>query len=154
MGTAAAGEMMSLANQPIDQYGNLLTTEMLGPAQMQTQQALANQAALQGAEAQMDIQSRVDPQAYAQRQMRMNSANRRLGRLYGEDPTAPTYRAPEAYEIPGSDSTPTLAELREMGSAVASNLSTGTVNKQGNNPQVVAPTKSRGVKATAAQSYF
>ena len=120
MGTAAAGEMMSLANQPIDQYGNLLTTEMLGPAQMQTQQAFANQAALQGAKAQMDIQSRVDPQAYAQRQMRMTCGNQRLGRFYGVDPTAPTYRAPEAYMIPGSDATPSLATLAEMGANVAS----------------------------------
>ena len=61
MGTAAAGERMSIANQPIDQYGNLLTTEMLGPAQMQVQQALANQAALQGAKAQMDIQTQGRP---------------------------------------------------------------------------------------------
>ena len=86
MGTAAAGEKMSLANQPVDQYGNLITTELLGPAQMKTQQALANQAALQGAKAQMDIQSPLDPQAYAQRQMRMNAANARLGRFYGVRP--------------------------------------------------------------------
>lgn len=154
MGTAAAGEMMSIANQPIDQYGNLLTTEMLGPAQMQTQQALANQAALRGAQAQMDIQSRVDPQAYAQRQMRMNADNKRLGRLYGVDPTAPTYRAPEAYGIPGSDATPSLAQLRTMGADVASNLSTGIVNKQGTSPKLLAPGKPKPVAPVAAQSYF
>ena len=155
MGTAAAGEQMSLANQPIDQYGNLVTTQMLGPAQMQTQQALANQAALQGAKAQMDIQSRVDPQAYAQRQMRMNSANARLGRLYGVDPTSPVYRAPEAYAIPGSADLPSLEALRNMGQAVASNLSIGTVNKAGADPRLVKPSgASAEIAPYAARSYL
>ena len=77
-GTAAAGEMMSIANQPIEQYANLFTTEQLGPAEMQTQQALANRAAYQGALAQQDIQSRVDPLAYAQRQMRLKATTDRL----------------------------------------------------------------------------
>ena len=63
MGTAAAGEMMSVANQPVDQYGNLVNTIALGPAAMQVQQSLAGRAAKQGAQQQMDIQSSVDPQA-------------------------------------------------------------------------------------------
>jgi hypothetical protein len=86
VGTAGAGEMMSVANQPIEQYGNLATTEELGPAETQTQQSLANQAAYQSASAQQDIQSRLDPQAYAQRQMRLSAATSRLGQLYGTDP--------------------------------------------------------------------
>ena len=154
MGTAAAGEQMSIANQPVEQYGNLLNTEMLGPAQMQTQQALANQAALQGAKAQMDIQSRVDPQAYAQRQMRMNSANKRLGQLYGTDPTSYTYRAPEAYTIPGSGATPSLDRMRQLGQAVASNLSVGSVNRAGADPQLQAPGAALPIGIYGPQSYF
>src|SRR4029077_16583805 len=91
MGTAAAGEMMSVANQPIDIYGNLLNTVSMGPAAMQAQTALSGRAAKQAAQQQMDIQSSVDPQAYAQRQMRMTAANQRLGALYGVDPTALKY---------------------------------------------------------------
>ena len=102
VGTAGAGEMMSISDQPIEQYSQLATTEQLGPAQMQTQQALANQAAYQGAVAQRDIQSRVDPQAYAQREMRMQAANKRLGQIYGTDPSAFTFRGPSAYAVPGS----------------------------------------------------
>jgi hypothetical protein len=156
MGTAAAGEKMSLANQPVDQYGNLLTTEMLGPAQMQTQQALANQAALQGAKAQMDIQSRVDPQAYAQRQMRMNATNQRLGRIYGVDPTAPVYSAPGAYQIPGSDATPDVTRMAQLGRMVASNLSYGKVSGSGGDPTLVTPGKGAAQTAGvyAPQSYF
>ena len=45
MGTADAGEMMSVANQPVDQYGNLVNTISLGPAAMQAQQTLAGRAA-------------------------------------------------------------------------------------------------------------
>ena len=156
MGTAAAGEAMSLANQPVDQYGNLVTTELLGPAQMQTQQALANQAALQGAKAQMDIQSRVDPQAYAQRQMRMNSANQRLGKLYGVDPKSFNYRADDAYTIPGSNATPDVRTLAQLGQMVASNLSYGKVDKAGNNPQLVTPNPAnqQNVGAYAPQTYL
>lgn len=153
MGTAAAGEQMSLANQPVDQYGNLVTTELLGPAQMKTQQALANQAALQGAKAQMDIQSRVDPQAYAQRQMRMNAANQRLGRLYGVDPTSPTYRAPDAYTVPGSDATPSVGNLAQLGQIISSNLSYGKVNGAGGDPTLVKGTPTN-ITPTTAQSYF
>lgn len=154
MGTAAAGEKMSLANQPVDQYGNLITTEMLGPAQMQTQQALANQAALQGARAQMDIQSRVDPQAYAQRQMRMDMANKRLGKIAGVDPTSVNYRSPDAYAIPGTNATPDLATLQSMGQNVASNLSFGSVNSHGDNPQLITPgSKSSPVTPFSAPAY-
>ena len=139
VGTAAAGEMQSVANQPIDQYGNLMTTEALGPAEMQTQQALANQAALQGAKAQMDIQSQVDPQAYAQRQIRMNMANKRLGQLAQIDPQTIGYSAPSAYTVPGSSSLPSLAALKANANAVASQLSTASVNKAGADPRLSNP---------------
>jgi hypothetical protein len=141
--------MMAMANQPIEQYGQLATTEQLGPAQMQTQQALANQAALQGARAQMDIQSRVDPQAYAQRQMRMNAANERLGKLYGvANPNAISYQGgSQAYQIPGSENQPDLSKLRQIANAVASNVSTAGVNKEGANPVLKGPTKSLPVTA-------
>jgi len=141
VGTAGAGEMMSIANQPIEQYANLATTSALGPAEMQTQQALAARGALQGAQAQQDIQSRVDPMAYAQRQMRLKAATDRLGQLYGQDPTAFTYNAPGVYAVPGTSSLPGLTDLRNQGSAIASQLSTGAVDRSGSNPRLVGPAK-------------
>jgi hypothetical protein len=156
VGTAAAGEMMSVANQPVDQYGNLMTTEALGPAEMQTQQALANRAAMQGAQAQQNIQATVDPQAYAQRQMRMNAANKTLGRLYGVDPTAFGYSAPSAYAVPGSADSPDLASLKANASAIASQLSTAGVNSAGGNPQLNKPNKPITTlpSPTVSQSYL
>ena len=140
MGTAAAGEMMSLANQPVDIYGNLLNTISLGPYAMQTQGSLAGRAAKQAAQQQMDIQSSVDPQAYAQRQMRMNAANKTLGRLYGVDPTALKYNAPgNTYSIPGSQDLPDPTQLSANARALATNLSVGAVNKAGTNPVLHAP---------------
>lgn len=135
MGTAAAGEMMSVANQPVDQYGNLINTISLGPAAMQTQQALAGRAAKQGAQQQMDIQSSVDPQAYAQRQMRMNAANARLGKLYGVDPTAFAYNTPSnTYAVPGSQDLPDPVALARNAQSLSGMLSVGAVNKSGTNP--------------------
>lgn len=154
VGTAAAGEMMSVANQPVEQYGNLTTTEALGPAETQTQQALANQAAYQSASAQQDIQSRIDPMAYAQRQMRMQSANKRLGQLYGTDPTAFTFRAPGAYAIPGSGATPDLATLTQNAGSIAENLSTASVDKSGGDPQLMTPKGKSLATPIAAQGYF
>jgi len=155
MGTAGAGEMMSVANQPVEQYGNLLTTEALGPAQMQTQQSLANQAALSGAQAQRDIQSRVDPQAYAQREMRMQAANKRLGQLYGVDPTGYSFSAPSAYAIPGTADTPALRQLVANAQAVASNLSIGSVNKAGADPRLAGPKNQKDILyPTATSSYY
>jgi hypothetical protein len=143
MGTAAAGEMMSVANQPVDQYGNLLNTISLGPAAMQVQQALAGRAAKQGAQQQMDIQSSVDPQAYAQRQMRMNAANKVLGRLNNVDPTAYAYNTPSnTYSLPGSGDLPDPIALARNARAVASNLSVGAVNKSGTNPVLHPPSAS------------
>ena len=154
VGTAAAGEMMSVANQPVEQYGNLATTEQLGPAETQTQQALANQAAYQSASAQQDIQSRIDPMAYAQRQMRMQAATQRLGQLYGQDPTAFSFRAPGAYAIPGSGAVPDLAALTQGSGQIAQNLAVASVDKSGGNPQLTRPTGTNLGTSIAPQSYF
>jgi hypothetical protein len=139
VGTAGAGEMMSIANQPIEQYANLATTRALGPAEMQTQQALSGQAALQGAQQQQAIQSQVDPMAYAQRQMRMAAANQRLGQLTGQNPSAITYRAPDAFAMPQMSNLSGLAALRAQGAGAASQLSTGAVDRSGANPSLVSP---------------
>jgi hypothetical protein len=154
MGTAAAGEQMSIADQPIEQAANLQTTEQLGPAQMQTQQALAGQSAYQGAEQQQDIQSRLDPQAYAQRQMRMQAANQRLGQLYGQDPSTFSFRAPGAYTVPGSSATPDPQTLANQAQAMASLLSVGSVNKQGADPTLLTPTNAKATQGNAAQTYL
>ena len=159
VGTAAAGEMMSVANQPIDQYGNLVNTMALGPSQIQTQQALSGRAAKQGAQQQMDIQSSVDPQAYAQRQMRMNSANARLGKLYGVDPTALKYATPsDTYSMPAASQLPDLNELQNNASAIASRLSTAGVSKQGTDPTLYGPNNAKDplyqMTAGANSSYY
>jgi hypothetical protein len=154
VGTAGAGEMMSIANQPIEQYANLATTRALGPAEMQAQQALAGQAAMQGAQQQQAVQSQVDPLAYAQRQMRLKAATDRLGQLYGQDPTAFSFRAPGAFSVPGTANVPSLADLQAQGAAVASNLSTGAVDRSGTNPQLVRPSNPQVPVPTRAQTYF
>jgi hypothetical protein len=154
VGTAGAGEMMSIANQPIEQYANLATTRALGPAEIQAQTALANQAAYQGAQAQMDIQSRVDPMAYAQRQLRLNATTTRLGQLYGADPTALSFRAPSAYAVPGTSDVPGLADLRAQGGAISSNLATAAVDRSGTNPRLVKPGSPLAPALTPTASYF
>jgi len=154
VGTAGAGEMMSIANQPIEQYANLATTGALGPAEMQAQQALAARGALQGAQAQQDIQSRVDPMAYAQRQMRLKAATDRLGQLYGQDPTAFSFRAPGAYTVPGTTGLPALGDLRSQGSTIASQLSTGAVDRSGTNPRLTGPANPQLPTLTQPQTYF
>jgi hypothetical protein len=151
--------MMSVANQPIDQYGNLVNTMALGPAQMQTQQALANQAAQQGAQAQMAIQSSVDPQAYAQRQMRMNAANQRLGKLYNVDPTAFAYSTPgNTFNVADPNSLPDIGQLQQNAAAIASRLSTAGVDKSGGNPVLKNPNYAKdlpySVTAGAVPSYY
>ena len=158
MGTAAGGEMMSVANQPVDQYGNLVNTMALGPAQMQTQTALAGRAAKQSAQQQMDIQSSVDPQAYAQRQMRMNAANARLGKLYNVDPTAFAYNTPgDTYSVPRPSDLPDLGQLKANAAAIASQLSTADVNKQGTNPVLKGPRSAKSLpypQQAGAPSYY
>jgi hypothetical protein len=139
VGTAGAGEMMSIANQPIEQYSNLYTTSQLGPAETQTQQALANQAAMQAASGQQAIQSATDPLAYAQRQMRLKAATDRLGQLYGTDPSAFTYTAPGAFQVAGMGQAPALSNLRQGAGQIAQNLALATVDKSGSNPQLNVP---------------
>ena len=150
-GAAGAGEIMSIADQPIEQYSQLATTEALGPAQIQAQQSIANRAAKSGAQAQMDIQSSVDPQAYAQRQMRMNAANKTLGRILQVNPTSPSYSAPEAYSMPTTASSPSLQQLAANAQAISSNISTAGVNKAGADPQIHTPTNAQ---LTLPYSYY
>jgi hypothetical protein len=154
VGTAGAGEMMSMANQPIEQYANLATTRALGPAEMQAQQALAGQAAMQGAQQQQAVQSQVDPLAYAQRQMRLKATTDRLGQLYGQDPTAFSFRAPGAFTVPGTANVPSLADLQAQAAAIASNISTGAVDRSGTNPRLVGPSKALSPTLTPAMSYL
>lgn len=154
VGTAGAGEMMSIANQPVEQYSNLATTEQLGPAETQTQQSLANRAAYQSASGQQDIQSRLDPMAYAQRQMRLTAATNRLGQLYGTDPSIFKYRDPSAYAIPGSSAVPDVNTLAGNAAGIASNLSTASVDSSGGNPQLLTPAGNAMRKSIPAQSYF
>jgi hypothetical protein len=154
VGTAGAGEMMSIANQPIEQLSNLATTSSLGPAEMQAQQALAGRGAYQAAQQQQDIQSRVDPMAYAQRQMRLKAATDRLGQLYGVDPTAFNYRASGAYTMPGTSTVPDAATLAAQSGALASNLSTAAVDTRGTNPQLVKPSNPQLPVPTGSQTYF
>lgn len=157
VGTAAAGEMMSVANQPVDQYGNLINTMALGPSQIQTQQALSNQAAMQNAQAQKAIQSSVDPQAYAQQQMRMDAANKRLGELYATNPNSYSYTAPSnTFNVASPSSLPDLQQLQANAAAVASQLSTAGVDKSGANPALKSPNNAQTLPylATAGASYY
>lgn len=154
VGTAGAGEMMSIANQPIEQYANLATTSQLGPAEIQAQQSLANQAAYQGAMAQQDIQSRVDPLAYAQRQMRLQATTKRLGQLTGIDPSQVSFRAPTAYDVPSTGDVPPLEALRTQAAGIASNIATGAVDKSGANPRLVRPAQAWAPPSTMPTSYF
>jgi hypothetical protein len=145
---------MSIANQPIEQYSNLQTTSQLGPAETQAQTALANQAAYQSAAAQQDIQSRVDPLAYAQRQMRLKAATDRLGQLYSQDPTAFSFRAPSAYQMPGTTGVPSVSDLSAQARAIASNLNLASVNKQGANPTLTPTKNAQPVAPVSGSSYF
>jgi len=155
VGTAAAGEMMSVANQPIEQYGNLYTTGQLGPAEVQTQTALANRAAMQSAQGQLAIQSQVDPLAYAQRQMRLKAATDRLGQLYGTSPSAFSFSAPGAFVVPGTNAMPSLSSLRGGAADVARNLATASVNYQGANPTLNIPSGTNlSVPTTTPRGYY
>jgi len=154
MGTAAAGEQMAIANQPVEQYAQLYTTEQLGPAQMRTQQALANQAAYQAAAAQQDIQSRVDPLAYAERQMRLKAATDRLGQLIGTPSSDYAYRDPRAFQVADMGNVAPLSDLARTAQGFASNLSVGSVNKKGANPRLITATPSNPQLLPSPPSYF
>ena len=154
VGTAGAGEQMSIANQPVEQYGNLATMSQLGGAETQTQTALQNQAALQSAQAQQAIQSQVDPQAFAQRQIRMAAANKRLGQLTGINPSQVSYTAPGAFNVASLGDVASLSALGQQGRAIASNLSTASVDKSGSNPQLVSPSNPQRVGYVQTPSYL
>ena len=154
VGTAGAGEMMSMANQPIEQAANLQTTEALGPAESQVQGALQSRAALQGAQAQRAIQSQVDPEAYAQREMRLKAATDRLGQLYGQNPASYTFSAPGAFAMPGPSGSPSLADLTRLGQAAASNISTASVNKAGGDPRLNSPDNPQNFPAINMGTYY
>lgn len=134
-----AGDVYDVANAPIQGYADLYTQAMLGPARAQLQQGLINQQALQSAMAQQDIQSRVDPMAYATRQMNLKAATSRLGQLYGMDPSAFSYRQPSAYGTPTAAALPSLDTI--SGVPFASRLSTVTMNKSGA-PSIYTPSGS------------
>ena len=142
--TAGAGELMSIANQPIETYANLATNMALGPASIQAQTALQNQAAYQSASAQQDIQSRLDPMAYAQRQMRLKAATDRLGQLYAQDPSSFSFRSPSAYQMPSSSDVPSLGFLRNQSQDLASNVYTAGI--VGGQPQLNLPPKAQDLQ--------
>lgn len=154
VGTAGAGEEMSIANQPIEQLANLSTSTQLGPAEVQSQQALAGQAALQSAQQQQAIQAQTDPMAYAQRQMRLQAATDRLGQLYNVNPSAYTYGAGSAFMQPGTSGVPTAEQLRAQSAALASNLQLASVNKQGTDPRLNQPNNPQTPAPIAPSSYL
>jgi len=124
-----AGDIYQMVNAPLSGYADLYLQSMLGPQRMQLQQGLASQAALQAAMAQKDIQSRVDPQVYAMRQMGLNAAQSRLGQLYSMDPSQFNYRAPAAYATPSSAQMPSMGDIAALSQAVSKNY--GTVSLGG-----------------------
>jgi hypothetical protein len=138
-----AGDVYQLVNAPLTGYADLYTQALMGPQRMQLQQGLAARGALQAAMAQEDIQSRVDPMAYAMRQMNLKSASSRLGKLYGVDPSAFTYRAPAAYGIPSGPQMPKLSDINALSSALAGNVSRVSLQgdrvsvEPGTNPQEI-----------------
>jgi hypothetical protein len=150
---AQAGDIYQIANAPIQGYADLYTQAMLGPARMQLQQSLANQAALSGAMAQQAVQSQTDPMAYQIRQMNLKAASSRLGQLYSMDPTAFSYKAPAAFATPTAAALPSLAQLSAHGGwPIAQALS--SVGLKGNTPYLIgppnanlAPTGARGPSA-------
>lgn len=154
VGAAGAGEMMSIADQPVEQYANLATASQLGPAEQQTQTALQNQAALQSAQAQMDIMSRVDPLAYQQRQMRLQAATNRIGQLTNQTPSAFTANFPGAYQVGDTSQVGALSDLARQGRAIASNLAIPSVSSQGTNPQLNYPKNPQNVTPYSAPSYL
>jgi hypothetical protein len=91
----------------------------------------------------MDIQASIDPQAYAQRQMRMNAANARLGKLYNVDPTAFGRAPTSAYSVGTLSDLPDIGQVTQNARDIASRLSTGAVNKFGGDPILNPPNYAR-----------
>jgi hypothetical protein len=127
-----AGDTYQTLNAPIQGYTDLYLQSLLGPTRAQLSSGLAAQTALQGAMAQKDIQSRVDPQAYAMRQMNLNAAQSRLGSLYGMDPSAFSYRAPSAYATPTGAQIPPISSIDALTRATAGSMVPVSLDKGGN----------------------
>jgi hypothetical protein len=145
-----AGSLYDIANAPVTGYADLYTQAALGPARMQLQNALSAQGALQAAQAQEDIQSRVDPMAYAARQMNLKATTSRLGQLYGMDPNAFSYRAPSVY------ATPALPDIRSLAAgsrAIATNVTPVSVGGNVNLGTASGPTSVQ-VPATAGGASY
>lgn len=126
-----AGDIYQAANAPVTGYADLYTQAMLGPARAQLAQGLTNQQQLQSAMAQQDIQSRLDPQAYAMRKMNETAAQSRLAQLYGMDPTAFMARYPEAYATPSAQSLPDLGTLAGAGKNIAGQFTPVSISGSG-----------------------
>ena len=132
---AQAGDIYQAANAPVTGYADLYTQAMLGPSRAQLAQGLTNQQQLQSAQAQLDIQSRLDPQAYAMRKMNETVAASRLGKLYGMDPSAFMARYPEAYATPTAGGLPDVRQLAQAGQGIGG-LLTGVSLTKGGTPQM------------------
>lgn len=153
-GSAGAGEMMAVANQPVENYANLATMTQLGPAEQQTQSALQNQAAKQSAQAQMDIMSSVDPMAYQQRQMRLAAGTKRIGELTGYNPNDFSASYPGAFQPANMSDVAALSDLAQQGRAIASNVSTAGMSKKGTNPYLINPNKAQDPNLLPPVSYY
>jgi hypothetical protein len=134
-----AGDIYQMVNAPLTGYADLYSQAMMGPARMQLQQGLAAQGGLQAAQAQEDIQSRVDPMAYAIRQMNLKSSSSRLGQLYGMDPSKFSYRSPAAYSIPSNAQMPNISNINALSNVLASNVSRVNLGR-GGQTSVTSPT--------------
>jgi hypothetical protein len=153
IGTAGAGTLMDTANAPIQAYGNLYTNTMLDPYLSKTQTAVQNQAALQAASAQQDIQARLDPMAYQQRQMRLKASTQKLGRLYGMDPSAFTFSAPGAYQTANLAKAPSLGQLSGDSRLIANALQLAKVSGSGGDPTLYTDPSQAGKLSGGGVSY-
>jgi hypothetical protein len=107
-----AGYMFNTQNNPIMGYQDLVTRSMLQPYTSALQSALDARTAKSTAVANRAIQYQTDPQAYQAREMALQGANNTVGRLYGVDPSAYSFNAPNVFSIPGTlPSIDTLANL-------------------------------------------
>jgi hypothetical protein len=106
-----AGYMMNTQNNPIMGYQDAVTRSMIQPYTSQLQSALDARTALQSAAANRSIQYQTDPQAYQAREMALQGANNTVGRLYGVNPSAYSFQAPNVYSLPSTSGMPSLASL-------------------------------------------
>lgn len=128
-----AGQQFQALNAPILAAEDAANRGMFSPYETQLQSALQAQSARTAARANQSIQSETDPQAYQARQMAMQGANARVGRLYGADPSAFSYNDPRAFQVPSTSSIPDMATISALARMFGSNLGSVTVNKDGTN---------------------